>query len=71
MISYQCTSNYNHMMQDFGVMAWDRWSDGRKDGWKQWHREMGATPKKFTLINVSNVADAVKKADKKIKTIQI
>ena len=59
------------MMYDFGVMAWDRWSDGRKDGSKKWHTEMGATPKKSTLIHVSNVADAVEKADKKIKTIQI
>ena len=71
MISYQCTSNYNHMMYDSGVMAWDRWSDGRKDGSKKWHTEMGATPKKFTLIHASNVVDAVEKADKKIKTIQI
>lgn len=46
-------------------MAWDRWSDGRKDGSKKWHTEMGATPKKSTLIHVSNVADAVEKADKK------
>ena len=52
-------------------MAWDRCSDGRKDGSKKWHTEMGATPKKSTLIHVSNVADAVEKADKKIKTIQI
>ena len=52
-------------------MGWDRWSDGRKDGSKKWHTEVGATPKKFTLIHVSNVADAVKKANKKIQTTQI
>ena len=31
MILHQCTNNHNHTMYDFGVMAWDRQTEGWMD----------------------------------------
>ena len=41
-ISHMCTKNYDQMV--YG--SWDMLCDGRTDGRKKWHKEVGAPPKK-------------------------
>ena len=49
-ILYMCTKNNDHIMHGYWYMVCDsqteRWTvgqlDGRTDGWKKWHIEVGA-----------------------------
>ena len=45
-ILHKCTRNYDQIMYGSWDMLRNGQMDGQMDGWKKWHKEVGAPPKK-------------------------